>query len=317
MASVPCVRLSTMTPAQKRAYVIADNKLALNAGWDEPMLAEELKHLASIDLDFDIGFLGFEIAEFDALVEGLEPIEDGDPAEDRIPEGEPDIVVRRGDLWALGRHRLLCGDALEAADYASLMDEETAQMVFTDPPYNVPVAGHVRTGPDAGGHREFVMASGEMSKEEFTNFLGRAFELMARHSGDGSIHFVCMDWRHMREIQVAGENVYDELKNLIVWAKDNGGMGSFYRSRHELIFAFKKGDAAHINSFELGQHGRYRTNVWSYKGVNSFKAARTEELELHPACGWSRNCCSNAGSWFPTRRFASGLRNLDRTLPAV
>ena len=282
MTDAPCVRLSSMTPAQKRAYVIADNRLALNAGWDEAILAEELKHLSSIDLDFDLGVLGFEVAEFDALVEGLEPVEEGDPAEDRLPPDNFGVEVNRGDLWALGRHRLFCGDALDPAAHAALMDGEVAEMVFTDPPYNVPVAGHVRTGRDARGHREFAMASGEMSREEFTRFLARAFELMARHSADGSIHFVCMDWRHMREIQDAGDTAFDELKNLIVWAKDNGGMGSFYRSRHELIFAFKKGDAPHINSFELGQHGRYRTNVWSYKGVNSFKAGRSDELEMHP-----------------------------------
>jgi DNA modification methylase len=282
LGSVPCVRLSTMTAEQKRAYVIADNKLALNAGWDEEILAEELKHLTSVDLEFDIGVLGFGIGEIDGLIEGLTPTESGDPAEDRLPQSAQGLEVRRGDLWSLAQHRMLCGNALDAADYETLMGGETAQMVFTDPPYNVPIAGHVRTGGEAGGHREFAMANGEMSRPEFSRFLCQAFELMARHAVDGSIHFACMDWRHLREILDAGEAVYAELKNLIVWAKDNGGMGSFYRSRHELIFAFKKGEAPHINSFELGQHGRYRTNVWSYRGVNTFKEGRAQELELHP-----------------------------------
>ena len=152
-------------------------------------------------------------------------------------------------------------------------------MVFTDPPYNVPIDGHVG-GKGKVKHREFAMASGEMSAAEFTDFLTRALRGHADHSLDGSIHFVCMDWRHMREVLGAGAAVYDALKNLIVWVKDNGGMGTFYRSRHELIFAFKKGSAAHVNSFELGQHGRYRTNVWQYRGVNTMKAGRMGQRDI-------------------------------------
>jgi len=280
MTEVPCLRIETMSAAEKRAYVIADNKLALNAGWDDQLLGEELKALHEIDLEFDIGITGFTIGEIDSLVENLEPKEDGDPADDRpAPEGPP--LCRPGDLWQLGPHRLICGDALDARVVRALMDGSTAEMVFTDPPYNVPIDGHVG-GSGATKHREFAMASGEMTKDEFTAFLRSVFQNLADHSGDGSIHFVCMDWRHLDEILGAGHAVYDELKNLIVWAKDNGGMGSFYRSRHELVFAFKKGTAPHINSFELGQHGRYRTNVWQYRGVNTFGAGRMDELALHP-----------------------------------
>ena len=154
-------------------------------------------------------------------------------------------------------------------------------MVFTDPPYNVPIDGHV-CGSGAVKHREFAMAAGEMSEAEFTDFLRTVFGQLARHSADGAIHFICMDWRHMGEMLAAGQAAYTELKNLMVWVKDNGGMGSFYRSRHELVFAFKSGTAPHINSFELGQHGRYRTNVWEYRGVNTLKAGRMAELALHP-----------------------------------
>jgi DNA modification methylase len=154
-------------------------------------------------------------------------------------------------------------------------------MVFTDPPYNVPIDGHVG-GSGSVRHREFAMASGEMSKAEFTAFLSTSFQNLAAFSLDGSIHFICMDWRHLGEVEAAGNGVYSKLKNLIVWVKDNGGMGTFYRSRHELIFAFKNGLAPHINSFELGQHGRYRTNVWQYRGVNTLKAGRMDELALHP-----------------------------------
>ncbi|EYD74330.1 DNA modification methylase [Rubellimicrobium mesophilum DSM 19309] len=292
LTSVPCVRLEHMTPAQKRAYVLADNKLALNAGWDDQLLGEELAHLmglSSEELGFDLSVTGFSIAEVDGLVEGLTPEEPGDPADDLVPERAP-RRARPGDVWQLGAHRLICGDALHPAVVALLMEGEQARMVFSDPPYNVRIDGHVLTRSKGGGasgaprHPEFVMASGEMSRPEFTAFLTTAFQNMAHHAVDGSIHFLCMDWRHMAEMLEAGQAVYAELKNLIVWAKDNGGMGSFYRSRHELVFAFKKGTAPHVNSFELGQHGRYRTNVWEYRGVNTRRAGRLEELALHPTC---------------------------------
>lgn len=281
LATVPCLRIEHMTPAQKRAYVLADNKLALNAGWDEDLLAGELQALlATEDLGFDVGVIGFSIGEIDSLIEGSAPEESGNPEDDVIPDEAP-ARCKPGDVWQLGQHRLVCGNALDPTTLSVLMQGEAAQMAFTDPPYNVPVQGHV-CGMGRVQHREFAMASGEMTSAQFTDFLRTAFENMAAHTQDGAIHFICMDWRHMQEIQSAGETVYSELKNLMVWAKDNGGMGTFYRSRHELIFAFKHGTAPHINSFELGQHGRYRTNVWEYKGVNTLRAGRMEELELHP-----------------------------------
>jgi len=280
MADVPCVRLEHMTPEQKRAYVLADNKLALNAGWDDEILAEELRGL--LEIDFNVEITGFSISEIDSLVEGLIPEEPGDPDDDVVPEGDDASPrCRPGDIWQLGPHRLICGSALDNDAVAALMNGELAQMVFTDPPYNVPIEGHVGNS-GAIRHREFAMASGEMSATEFIAFLRKSFQNLVRFSVDGSIHFVCMDWRHMAEMLAAGENVYSELKNLIVWAKDNGGMGTFYRSRHELIFAFKNGTSPHINTFELGQHGRYRTNVWQYRGVNTLKAGRMDELSLHP-----------------------------------
>ena len=279
---VPCVRLEGMTADQKRAYVLADNKLALNAGWDEDLLALELQGLMEIDLDFDLGITGFSIAEIDGLIEGLSSEEVGNPEDDRMPafnEGLP--VTRLGDIWELGPHRLICGNSLMASTCEALMQGEKAEMVFTDPPYNVPIDGHVG-GLGKTTHREFAMASGEMTSDEFTQFLAEAFNNLVSNSIDGSIHFVCMDWRHMKEVLKASDPIYSELKNLIVWAKDNGGMGTFYRSRHELVFSFKNGVAPHINTFELGQHGRYRTNVWQYRGVNTLKAGRMDELALHP-----------------------------------
>jgi DNA modification methylase len=282
LEQIPCVRLEGMTADQKRAYVLADNKLALNAGWDEELLALELQGLMEIDLDFDVGITGFSIAEIDGLIEGLSPEDVGDPEDDRMPaynEGLP--VTRLGDIWELGPHRLICSDSLMASTCEALMHGEKAEMIFTDPPYNVPIDGHVG-GLGKTSHREFAMASGEMTSDEFTEFLAKAFRNLATNSLDGSIHFICMDWRHMKEVLKASAPIYTELKNLIVWAKDNGGMGTFYRSRHELVFAFKNGVAPHINTFELGQHGRYRTNVWQYRGVNTLKAGRMDELALHP-----------------------------------
>lgn len=282
MEFVPCVRLENMTPEQKRAYALADNKLAMNAGWDEPILAEELQTLIELDAEFDVSVTGFEIAEIDALIEGLEPGEARAPEDDKLPDVDPQHVVSQpGDLWVMGPHRLLCGDALSRDTYETLLGRRRAQMVFTDPPYNVPINGHV-SGLGRTKHRAFEMANGEMSDGEFGEFLRKAFEHMADFSVDGAIHFVCMDWRHIGAMLTAGGAVYSELKNLIVWAKDNAGMGSFYRSRHELIFAFKNGTAAHINSFELGQHGRNRSNVWSYRGMNGFAANRMDQLKLHP-----------------------------------
>ena len=286
MEAVPCLRLSSMSAAEKRAYVLADNKLALNAGWDDDILAGELKLILDDVNGIDIGITGFTVAEIDTLLDTAEsgptPLDDGD---DTLPEPASYIVSRVGDIWQLGNHRLACGDARDEEVYRTLMSPgrdggaERAQMVFTDPPYNVRIRGNVS---NSSGHREFVMASGEMSQDAFVAFLTSTFQRMATWSEDGSIHFVCMDWRHMDEISAAGRAVFSELKNLIVWAKDNAGMGTFYRSRHELIFAFKNGAAPHINAFELGQNGRSRTNVWNYRGITSPTKESREALQLHP-----------------------------------
>lgn len=281
LSEVPCVCLDHMTAAEKRAYILADNKLALNAGWDEAILAEELKFLLGEELEFDVELTGFSIPEIDSLIEGIAPEEPGDPADDLLPHDDLPPRVRLGDIWQLGPHRLICGSALDANVVAALMDGDKARMVFADPPYNVPIDGHVGNSGKTK-HREFAMASGEMTKVEFEAFLTTSLKNLAAASVEGSIHFICMDWRHLDEMLVAGRQAFTELKNLIVWVKDNGGMGTFYRSRHELIFAFKNGMAPHINTFELGQHGRYRTNAWQYRGVNTLKAGRMDELGLHP-----------------------------------
>ena len=280
LAEIPVIRLSHLSAAERRAYVLADNKLALNAGWDTELLAIELQGL--IDLDFDLSVTGFSIAEIDFV---LDEAKEGATTEtgplDRVPLAGSRAVTREGDLWILGRHKLLCGDARRGADYALLLGNEPADLIFTDPPYNVPIDGHV-CGSGGIRHREFAMASGEMSSAEFTEFLRTCLSNAANHSRDGAIAFVCMDWRHMGELLVAGNAAFTELKNLCVWNKTNGGMGSFYRSKHELVFVFKVGTAPHTNSFGLGDTGRYRTNVWDYAGISSAGRERMEELAMHP-----------------------------------
>jgi DNA modification methylase len=281
LTSVPAMRLSHLSATERRAYVLADNKLALNAGWDQELLAIELQAL--IDLDFDVTLTGFSLAEVDLtldLARASDP-DEASGAEDEIPDMAPVAVSRPGDLWILGRHRLLCGDARDSQHYAKLLQGETVDLVFTDPPYNVPIDGHV-CGLGRIRHREFAMGVGEMSREAFTAFLTQTLGAMAQHCRDGAIAFVCMDWRHMRELQDAGEAVFSELKNICVWNKTNGGMGAFYRSKHEMVFVFKVGTAPHVNTFGLGDSGRYRTNVWDYPGISSLGSKRSESLELHP-----------------------------------
>ena len=281
MKTVPTLALSHLSEAERRAYVIADNKLALNAGWDKQILAIELQAL--VDLDFDVELTGFSLAEIDfVLDEAGEADPDGvDAAEDLIPEPTGQPVTRRGDLWLLGRHRLLCGDTRSAADMDRLMDGARADLVFTDPPYNVAIDGNV-CGLGSVKHREFAFASGEMSQAQFTQFLTETLGNISRVMRDGAVAYVCMDWRHMGELLAAGDAAFTELKNLVVWNKTNGGMGAFYRSKHELIFVFKQGTAEHTNSFGLGDTGRYRTNVWDYAGISSIGASRSEELAMHP-----------------------------------
>jgi DNA modification methylase len=280
LTQVPTVRLSDMGDAEIRAYVIADNKLAENAGWDRNLLGLELQYLTELDIDFDVTLTGFELPEIDILIGELSPDNDNDPADELVAPAPGPAVTRPGDIWQIGQHRLICGDSTKPETYEALLGEERAQMVFTDPPYNVPVSGHVG-GLGAIQHREFAMASGEMSEAEFTAFLGSVFRHLAAYSADGAIHFQCMDWRHVGEMLAAGNAAYSELKNICVWAKNNGGMGSLYRSQHEFVFVFKSGTAPHINNIELGKHGRYRTNVWNYAGVNSFGGDRSD-LNMHP-----------------------------------
>jgi DNA modification methylase len=280
MTDIPTVCVDHLTPAQIRAYVIADNRLAEIAGWDRELLALDLEDL-SVDLNFDVTVTGFETAEIDLLIGELNRNEPDDA--DIVPEVDRSVpaVSRPGDLWRIGDHALLCGDALKASSYVKLLGGAKAQMIFTDPPYNVRIAGNV-SGLGKVKHREFAMASGELSSSEFIEFLKTAFIHLVASSTNGSIHFICIDWRHMRELLDAAATLYSELKNVCVWAKTNAGMGSLYRSQHELVFAYKNGSASHINNIELGRYGRNRTNLWQYPGANTFGADRDSELAMHP-----------------------------------
>src|SRR5712671_4072252 len=286
ITEVPTLCLDHLTPAQARAFMIADNRLTEIASWDDKLLAEQLKDLSLLGLDFSIEVTGFEIGEIDLRIAALDDMPgqaDNDPA-DAVPELPTRPPLSRiGDVWLLGRHRVMCGNALDAAAFAALMGEERAAVVFSDAPYNVAIDGHA-SGLGAIHHRPFPMASGEMDKEAFTAFLSQACRNLAAFSADGSLHYLCMDWRHLDELLAAGRDAYGELKNLCVWIKDNAGMGSLYRSQHELVFVFKQGRGSHRNNVQLGQFGRNRSNVWRYPGVNSFARCGEEGnlLALHP-----------------------------------
>jgi len=278
MQDIPTLEVRGLSPAQLRAYVIADNKIAEKAGWDRGLLALEVRDL-SIETDFKIADLGFETAEVDLLLGELSLDPD---AVDVAPELDRSIpaLTRPGDLWKIGDHFLYCGDSAAGRSYDILLQGEQAQAVFTDPPYNVEIAGNV-SGLGKVKHQDFAMASGEMSELEFASFLKKVFLQLVDHSTDGSLHYICMDWRHVRELLEAGR-AYTELKNLCVWSKTNAGMGAFYRSQHELVFVFKSGSARHINNIELGRFGRNRTNVWTYAGATTFGKERDEGLAMHP-----------------------------------
>jgi DNA modification methylase len=280
MTDVPTVRVDHLTSDQIRAFVIAANRLAELAGWDRALLAMELQEL-SLVLDFDVTVTGFETAEVDLLIDelnGAKPDEvDEVPPIDRLDPA----VSRPGDIWQLGDHFLCCGDALNPVSYRSILGGRKAQLVFIDPPYNVPICGNV-SGLGRIKHREFAMASGEMNSPEYTNFLKDVFTNLTAFSTNGSIHFICNDWRHVGEVLHAASAIYTEQKNLCVWSKTNAGMGSLYRSQHELILVFKNGTAAHVNNVKLGRFGRNRTNVWSYPGASSFGKQRDAEIAMHP-----------------------------------
>lgn len=276
LREVPTISLAHLSPDELRAYALADNRIAEGASWDNELLGVELNYLLSVQ--FDVGVIGFSTTEIDLVLGEAKAVAVSEPPLPSVPDH---AVSRLGDVWHLGAHRLVCGDAQDPHTFTALMGGDRADMLFTDPPYNVPIRGHV-SGLGKHQHREFAFASGEMSAAEFTTFLAVTLAHAGSHLRDGGIAYVCMDWRHMGELLQAGELALGEFKQLCVWNKTNAGMGTFYRSKHELIFVFKVGDGAHINNFGLGDTGRYRTNVWDYPGISSPTKTRDAELAMHP-----------------------------------
>src|SRR5882757_6808258 len=234
LTEVPTITLSGLSEIQKRALRIADNKIALNAGWDLEILQLELSELASIDVDIDPTLTGFSTGEMDVILSST-----ADPDDEVIPPVPATPRTKPGDVWILGDHRVGCGDGRDTVFLQRVIGHEArVDAAFLDPPYNVRIGGHAVS---AGSHREFAMASGEMSEAEFRSFLADTLGAAARCSRDGAIHFVCMDWRHMDSVSAVGSTVYGERLNLCVWNKSNAGMGSLYRSKHELIFVDRVG----------------------------------------------------------------------------
>ncbi len=280
LATIPTRVISGLSQSQKSAFVIADNKLGLLSGWDNTSLKRAIEEIL-IEDELEIETTGFSTAEIDLMFDGPEDPQGTDPDDLQADDIPREVVSRKGDHWHLGSHRLLCGDALDPESYKEVMQDGLAQLVVSDVPFNVRINGHV-SGKGKAKHAEFAMASGEMSQREFTAFLNAAFLHTHAFSQDGAIHFYFIDWRHIRELLDSALPLFGAPRQLCVWVKDNGGMGTFYRSRHELVFAFKKGVSPHINNFELGQHGRYRTNVWEYAGASSFQGKGHQLLALHP-----------------------------------
>lgn len=267
-----------LTEEEVKKYCLISN--THSGEWDLVKLEEYFADINYQDIINDLPDLKTDLPSTDVVTSKPEAIEQKEIVEDEFDEPLPvDPVTKPGDYYELNSHRLLCADSTDMHAVERIMSGQLAQMVFTDPPYNVKVK-------DIGGlgkikHEEFKMASGEMNKSRFTRFLEDVIMNLMKFSKTGSIHYICMDWKHVHELSTAGK-LYQEFKQLIIWVKDNGGMGTFYRSQHELIFVYKNGRGKHINNFELGQTGRYRTNVWQYAGMNSVGNKERDELEEHP-----------------------------------
>ena len=278
---VPAVTIADLSEAQLRALRLALNRIGEDSEWNPGELAMEFGEILQLDPGIDLSLTGFEMGEIDVAIDGTAVSDDA--SLDDLPDVDPTSapITQIGDLWQLGPHRLLCDDATRPESFDRLMDGETAQMIFTDPPYNVPIRGHV-SGRGKVQHTEFAQASGELSEAEFENFLRTFLAGAAAHCKNGAIAFICMDWRGLPILGSAASGVFNEQLNLCVWTKTNAGMGSLYRSQHEHVAVYKKGTAPHVNNVKLGAYGRYRTNVWDYPGLNSFGAKRDQQLALHP-----------------------------------
>jgi DNA modification methylase len=280
LEEVPTIQLEHLTPEKAMAFMLADNKFAELSVWDEQAVAAILKQLSELTIDFNVELTGFSTAEIDIHLQSLAPPEEVDGDEVEVATGVP--VSRLGDLWLLNRHRLICGSALVQESYRALLEADRASAVFADPPYNLPIHNHV-TGNGRKRHREFAMASGEMSFEQFREFLVVFLELMGPFCLESVVAFVCMDWRHVEELSYAIRASGNELLNICVWVKGSAGLGSLYRSQHELVFVVGRPGAQRRNNIQLGRFGRTRTNVWHHAGMNSFaRKGQLRGLDMHP-----------------------------------
>lgn len=272
---VPVISLGDMSEADRRAYIIADNKLAEAAMWSKELLRSELSGL--IELGYDVELTGFDTFEIDGILNFGEDDSSDDnvelPAENAVP------ICRAADLWIIGEHRLVVGDARDPSVYARLLAGETVQMIAMDPPYGCKIANNV-SGNGKVKHGDFLAGAGEVPLAEFAATLLRpAFEASAAHCDPGAIAFVFMDWRGAPHMLSAAEGVFHEVKNMCVWVK-SPGMGGFYRSAHELCYVFKVSPGRHISNIALGQ--RNRCNIWNYPSANVFRAGRMQDLADHP-----------------------------------
>jgi DNA modification methylase len=275
LPTVPAIRLPGLSESQKRQLRLADNKIAANSAWDMELLKIELQAL-SVEVDFDCSVAGFAIGEIESILSeagGTDPDDEVVPATALVPVTQP------GDIWMLGSHRMGCGDCRDREMMLRLTQGRLIDAAFLDPPYNVKINGHAVS---KGRHREFKFASGEMNSSEFETFLRETLGACAEVSRNGAVHFTCMDHHHLDELLAAGRAVYSKRLNLCVWNKSNAGMGSLYRSKHEVVAVYRVGDETHLNTVELGKHGRNRTNVWDYPSVNTLRGGRRHDLALHP-----------------------------------
>lgn len=276
LAFVPVITVAGLSEAEKRSYILSDNRLGDESSFSKAQLKLELEGL--VELGYELELTGFDTLEIDTILSFDDPGPDDDvslPDEDVVP------VSRLGDEWHIGPHKVLCGDARDIACYERLLGTERAELVFTDPPYGCAIAGNV-SGLGKVKHQDFLMGAGEQSLPEFGHTLLRpAFRCIALSAAPGAIGFICTDWRALPYMHDAAQGVFHEQKNLIAFVKSNAGMGSFYRSQHELILAYKISPGRHINNFGLGEGGRHRSNVWTYAGANTFRKGRMEDLAAH------------------------------------
>ena len=284
--TVPTVQLKDLSEKEIKMYSVAMNKILTMGEIDLESIKIDIK-----DWIFDENFtitpeeLGLGTIEVDSILFELSGFSASDAEEQNETKAEEAVlsdipkIVKPGDLIQLGQHRLFCGDSMKAESYTKLLGEEKADIIITDPPYNVKIQGHVTKKKN---HPEFAQASGEMKPEDFINFLNTVTKNLKNFSKSGSIHYLFMDWKHLFELQIATKDVYEKLLNICVWDKGKGGMGSFYRSQHEFCLVYENGTGSHKNNIQLGKNGRNRSNIWQYPGMNSGTSQAKTLSNLHP-----------------------------------